>query len=178
MAPEEGGGGGGANAAPPNRRRNRNKLAEQIGGPSLHQSSFPLTRISVAGPKHTFLLVVGLLESHGKCPRIPETPTNRQNKSADSRQKSAADLGGGGLQMGCVCHQSGVSVPVGTSGGYVIVQAFHKAMVPPPPPPESAILAANESASESAARFTRFGRRDQKFWRLAQNKGYYAVFAV
>ena len=31
------------------------------------------------------------------------------------------------------------------------------------PPPESANLAANESASESATRFTRLGGRDQKF---------------
>ena len=57
---------------PPNRGKFSNKSGQQIGGPLSAelqhigwQHSFPLTDISVPIPKHTFLLLVAQLESHG-----------------------------------------------------------------------------------------------------------------
>ena len=50
---------------PPNREGLSNKSGQQTGGPlsagfqhGFQQNSFPVTWISVSGPKHTFLLVV------------------------------------------------------------------------------------------------------------------------
>ena len=58
--------------SPANREKFSNKSGQQIGGPlsagfqhGCWQHSFPQTWISVPIPKHTFLLVVAQLESHG-----------------------------------------------------------------------------------------------------------------
>ena len=59
------------------------KSTEQIGGPGIHQSSLPLTCISVAGPKHTFLSVVVQLESCGNQNVFNKKFTTRSEFSND-----------------------------------------------------------------------------------------------
>ena len=78
----------------------------------------------------------------------PSDPARARRVCVRGRQ-SRRGSGGSMVQSG------GTPLPLS------LKNAAAKGRPPPPPPPESANLAANESASESAARLTRLGGQDQ-----------------
>ena len=82
---KRGGGGpkvGGIYKPAPKSAKKSQQIGEQIGRPIFRQNRFPVTWISVPGPKHTFLLVAQLLESCGNPAYVSIFKKNFVSRSA------------------------------------------------------------------------------------------------
>ena len=127
------------------------QIGEQIGGPIFRQNRFPVPWISVAGPKHTFLLVALQLESCGN-PKYLSIfkKKNRPSVSTWSLSSAAAVQGGGPVVYTLTLKLASVdSIP-----GPVLNNGGVGPPCQPPPPPLPPPVTRHRSAGPLVHRCT------------------------